>query len=200
MAMVQSLSTGRGRERRSSRLFIEKPKPAGDIAEWTIFFHRSVRYLKVGFLLHIMGIIGLIAFFWFGRLALDAAGDCRIAPFLIYGYLSLYGFSLPFFAALDARSRYQNYKMAKDLFHRCGFQNRVARLFTLSRCQRDAARVAARDLGHWKKLSDHYRALGYRWYHILPDFAFTRPSVFLTRKYWQKTLFEKQYTSKYFLW
>ncbi|MCF6248104.1 MAG: hypothetical protein L3J69_12185, partial [Desulfobacula sp.] len=117
-----------------------------------------------------------------------------------YLFFAVYGLILVFFSQMDARSRFQNYKQAKDLLHENGFQPRIIRLFCASRCQRDALRVAAKDLGMVQQLDVYYKKLGYRWFHVMPDFIFSRPTLFLTRRYWQRTLFEKSYQLKYFLW
>jgi len=107
---------------------------------------------------------------------------------------------LVIFALLDARSRLQDYKKAKDLFMENSFKPRVANLFIHSKCQREAVRIAAMDLGHINSLDRYYREKGYRWYHIIPDFALKRPSLILTPRYWKKTLFAPNYSSLYFLW
>jgi len=166
----------------------------------SVFYEKTSRFISMAVLLHIMGILGIAMFFWFGELALLALDQQNILDFLLYGYLAVYGFTLPFFAELDARSRYQNYKAAKDAFYRHGFRTRIIDLFIISRCQRDAIAVAARDLGYLEKLEQYYYQQGYRWYHILPDFLFHTPSMLLTRSYWQKTLFVKNFKSRYFLW
>ena len=113
---------------------------------------------------------------------------------------SLGSLLLLLFSQADARSRFQNYKQAKDLLYENGFDQRIIRLFTGSRCQRDAVRVAACDLGMGRQINAYFHAQGFRFYHLLPGFIFKRPGLLLTRKYWQKTLFENTYTSKYFLW
>ncbi len=101
---------------------------------------------------------------------------------------------------MDAKSRFQNYKQAKDLLHENGFQPRIINLFCVSRCQRDAIRVAASDLGMIQQLDNHFKKIGYRWFHVIPDFAFLQPRLFFSQKYWQRTLFEKTYHLKHFLW
>lgn len=121
-------------------------------------------------------------------------------PELIFNTLAfLIGKTIPVFAVLDARSRYQDYKKAKDLFFKNGFKPRIANLFIHSRCQREAVLVAARDLGLTPLLSRYYLKKGYRWYHILPNFTFKRPGIFFTIKYWKRTLFASSYKSVYFL-
>jgi hypothetical protein len=103
-------------------------------------------------------------------------------------------------ALLDARSRFQDYKRAKDLFFENGFKSRIAKIYIFSKCQREAARVAARDLGLLEPLDLFYQDQGYHWYHVFPDFLYKKPRIILSRRYWRKTLFEPRYTSMHFLW
>ena len=111
-----------------------------------------------------------------------------------------WGAGIVVLALLDTRSRFQDYKRAKDLFFENGFKSRIAKIYIHSRCQRDAIRVAAKDLGLLEQLDHFYQTQGYHWYHIFPDFIFTKPWIVFTRRYWRKTLFEQQYTSIHFLW
>lgn len=172
-------------------------------ASYSIFYiycNRIIRYLKIGVLLHFMGLAGLIVFWVMGGLAMDMLGQNRIVLFIFFGYIAVYAFTLPFFAEMDVRSRYQNYKAAKDMLHIYGFQKRIVKPFLRSRCQRDALLVAAKDLGCEIKLVNFYYKAGYRWYHILPDYIYKNPGVFFTKQYWSTTLFVRKYTMKYFLW
>ncbi|SMC91707.1 hypothetical protein SAMN02746065_11513 [Desulfocicer vacuolatum DSM 3385] len=172
----------------------------GDIHPFVIYYNRLVRFIKTGLLLHMTTLLGLGLLVAFSRTALAAFQQQQWLDFLMYALIAGYGAVLPVFAQLDVFSRYQNYKKAKDLFHENGFKPRIANLYAASRCQRDAVKIAAQDLGLLREISSHYEQLGYRWYHILPDFLRSNPQIFLSRRYWQKTLFEKTYTSKYFLW
>jgi len=168
---------------------------------WKIKLIRIIRYLQTGYLLHLIAIASVIFFFVFCEklMMVFAEGGPTHAMFL-YSYLTLYFFTLPFFSQLDAFSRYQNYKMVKDKMYQYGFDQRLLRPFLYSRCQRDAISVAAVEMSftkEWKKLIQDF---GFRWYHILPHLVVKNPLILLTRKYWIKTLFVKQYHSKYFLW
>ena len=172
-----------------------------DITKNYIFYQRFLRVIKTGGMLHTVSFIGGFLFIGFGRLALMENQYPGFQWFeLCYIFLSIYGLGLVFFSQMDAKSRLQNYKQVKDLMHQNGFQPRIINLFSASRCQRDAIRVAALDLNMDQQLDAHYKNLGYSWFHILPDFIFTRPGLFFTCRYWQKTLFEKPYKLKYFLW
>jgi len=104
---------------------------------------------------------------------------------------------MPLFAQLDARSRYQNFKLIRDSLHTHGFQKRILKPFIKSRCQRDAIKAAAGELGMLDLCKQYFKESGYRWYHLLPDVVRTKPSVLLTRNFWVTTIFEKTYHSKF---
>ncbi len=169
-----------------------------DITKEYILYQRFLRVIKTAGLLHTISFIGGFAFIMFGRLSLLENHSSGFHPG--YSFFSIYGFALMLFSQMDAKSRFQNYKQVKDLLYENGFQPRIINLFSVSRCQRDALRVAASDLKLDQQLDTHYKKLGYRWFHVLPDFIFSRPALFFTRRYWQKTLFAKSYKLKYFLW
>ncbi len=178
-----------------------EPVPRIRFQQGVIFYQRSLRYLKTAGLLHIVTAIGGVCFIGFGRLASIAMETPAIEGMdLLFLFSALYGLVLIFFSQADARSRYQNYKQVKDLLHENGFDTRIINLFCHSRCQRDALRVAASDLGMTRQMAAHFKAKGYRWYHLLPNFIFKRPQLLFTVNYWQKTLFVKTYDSRYFLW
>lgn len=151
-----------------------------------------------------MSFSSLVLFLGSGKLALLKWDAGAIWTALVYGYLSIYGMVLIGFSQMDAYCRFQNYKLAKDLF----FENRqsrqqcirIANLFSISRCQREAVLVAASDLGWGPELSHHFYQSGYRWYHLIPDRVIEKPKRLLTKTYWKKTLFVPHYTSKHFLW
>jgi hypothetical protein len=104
--------------------------------------------------------------------------------------------SLPVFAQLDARSRFQNYKLIKDQLYLYGFNPRIMKLFIRSRCQRDAAITAAQESGMGKQCKNFFRNNGYRWYHLLPDAVVSKPGTLLTKNFWMITLFVKTYHSR----
>ncbi|MCP4020704.1 MAG: hypothetical protein GY729_02580 [Desulfobacteraceae bacterium] len=163
------------------------------------WYQRLQKYLMVGLLLHLVTVFGMGLFLCFTKLVFTAYAQGQILG-IWYFFLAGYGFCLIIFAQMDAKSRFQNYKRIKDLLYEQGFKARIIKPFLGSRCQRDAVKVAAKDIGFSKKLDRHYRRLGYCWYHVLPDFVFFKPWIIFTRKYWLRTLFEKKYESKYFLW
>jgi len=69
-------------------------------------------------------------------------------PFYFHLFFSIYFFSLIITTQLDAYSRYQNYKMAKDLLHQYGFKKPLIKVFSKSKCQREAIAEAGNCLGN----------------------------------------------------
>ena len=84
------------------------------------------------------------------------------------------------FAVADGISRHREYRRIKAMFRKYGFSERILAPVARSRCQRDAALHAARETGHFESARAYFRALGYRWYHILPDLVVRNPFVFLS--------------------
>ena len=168
---------------------------------WKINLMRMLRYLKTGYLLHLITVAAVFLFFAFSKkfvFLLETGGS--IFSILFFGYLTLFTFTLPFFSQLDAHSRYQNYKMVKDKIFHYGFDKRILRPFVYSRCQRDAISVAVHEMQYGKEWGSLIYSLGFRWYHILPHMIVRNPFILFTKQYWNKTLFVKPYKSKYFLW
>src|SRR3972149_10095702 len=108
---------------------------------------RVKTYLKVGELLHLIGLISLILFILFYKLAIYHHEQGRVLLIIIYGYFSYLTFWITIFAELDARSRFQNYKQLKDQLFNYGYQERLLKPMLNSRCQRDAVYVACAELG-----------------------------------------------------
>ncbi|MDB5231726.1 MAG: hypothetical protein JWN76_2531 [Chitinophagaceae bacterium] len=155
----------------------------------------SRSYLRVGYLLHIVTILEifiLTALYDFFDLSDWVAKDqTLLRSLLVYPFVVM-----PFFPQLDARSRFQNYKQLKDQFYLYGFDLRIVRPFIKSRCQRDAARVAASELGLGEICNRHFHDKGYRWFHLLPDYLFTNPKFLLCKAFWITTFFAKTYRSR----
>lgn len=161
---------------------------------------KTWKYIQVGFLLHIMTLSGLVTTLLFFPDAEFFTSQKQ--PHISYssGWLNLFGLGLVIFSQMDAYSRFQDYKLAKDLLFENGFRIRVARLFMASRCQRDALKVAAKDLGLLIELNTFINDMGYKWFHIIPEILLTRPLVLFSFRFWRKTLFAPHYQPKHFLW
>lgn len=87
----------------------------------------------------------------------------------------------------DAFARFREYQRIKALFRRRGYDPRVLKLVAGSRCQRDAASLAATEIGHGRRARSYFRALGYRWYHLLPDKVADNPLVFFRPRFLRTT-------------
>ena len=151
-----------------------------------------VSYLRAGLLLNFLTVVLLILLCAAGPELLPDESNCPLKN-ICKGWLLFFLTSLPVFSQLDARCRYQDYKRAKDLFLRFGFDTRIIKTLLKSRCQRDAAMVAALASGHGESCRAFYRRQGYRWYHILPDFLLRSPQFLISPHFWQSTFFLKTY-------
>lgn len=167
-----------------------------DISEGYILYRQCVTYLRTGYILHAFSI------FVFGLflLCLDVLLATSGVLFIVYGLLCCFLFSVTVTSQLDAYSRYQNYKMVKDMLYQHGFREFFIKPFSRSRCQRDAVTEAASQLGMNANVHSYFIRLGYRWYHIIPSVLIENPLVLLTRNYWYTTFFVPNYKSKFFCW
>ncbi len=170
-------------------------------SELKVNLMRAIRYFQTAYLLHLMAIASIFLSYFFTKeflILLEISGNSW--KLILCGIGSIYFFTLILFSQFDARSRYQNYKLAKDRLYKYGFDPRLLKPFMYSRCQRDAIARAAKDLTMQKEWNQLSSELGFRWYHLLPLIVKRNPLVLLTRDYWSKTLFVSTYHSKYFLW
>jgi len=87
----------------------------------------------------------------------------------------------------DALSRYREFKRLRRLLARYGFRPGIFRLVAASRCQRDAALLAAREAGCRVQARGVFQELGYRWYHILPDAIVAKPLYFFHPRFLRST-------------
>ena len=158
--------------------------------------HFIIRYWRVGKLLHIVAAIAIsIAAITFTFLR-----DLQYETNVELWYLGLVNF-ISFFnmfilAELDGYSRFQNYKQVKDQIYLNSLQERMLKPMAKSSCQREAAILAGSELGLEKEIKNYYYNLGYRWYHILPDFVFKNPLFFFTPLFWRTTFFASYYKPK----
>ena len=155
----------------------------------------AISYFRVGYLLHLMTVVEFF-FLWmlFHSFSFfDWTVQNRYLLRLIFFLLLL---CFPVFAQLDARSRFQNYKLIKDHLYLYGFKTRILKPFMKSRCQRDAAMAAAAELGLSRQCRIFFKDNGYCWYHLLPDVTFKRSQILLTKLFWMTTLFTKTYHSR----
>ena len=153
-----------------------------------------IRYIKVGRLLHLIAILDVILLVSaITALTYDDLTILEKITLLVVAVM----FSIQFVTAeLDGYSRFQNYKQLKDQLYFNGYQDRILRPMIKSRCQRDAALVACRELGLENEARDYYHRLGYKWYHVPPDFVFEHPLFFFSKYFWNTTFFVPYYEPK----
>ncbi len=108
------------------------------------------------------------------------AATLRLAPAMGWWGLTLLCWA-------DGYSRYREYARLKTILRRRGFSQRLLRPLSTSRCQRDAALQAARELGRGDCARHFFRSLGYRWYHLLPDLVVDNPLRFFDPQYLRTT-------------
>ncbi len=89
-------------------------------------------------------------------------------------------FAVAIFAMADGIARHREYRRIKAMLRKHGYNERIMRLVARSRCQRDAAMLAARESGCRGQAADYFKSLGYRWYHVLPDTVVRNPFAFLS--------------------
>ena len=154
-----------------------------------------VRYYRVGRLLHLIALLDLVIV---GYSIYQLSRSIASGSSIPWGWLlAVVIFGCQFLTAeLDGYSRFQNYKQIKDQLYFNGYQRRILRPMIKSRCQRDAALVACRELGLEREARNYYRHLGYKWYHVPPDFVFKHPLFFFSGYFWRTTFFVPYYKPK----
>lgn len=144
-------------------------------------------YLLAGVLLHVVTAVELILFLAITGIDHHPVRDPAI---VLLGVAIL-------FTQLDARSRFQEYKRLRDQLIRYGPDRRIFFSIAGSRCQRDAGLAAARQLGHETACRRIFLTMGYRWYHLLPDFVLYHPGYLLSSAFLRRTFFLPAYTSRF---
>jgi hypothetical protein len=154
------------------------------ICSWSV---SVAGYLSAGKLLHAITVAEVLTI-----LSIATMIGQHALAYPILTALSLF----PLFTQLDARSRFQEYKQVWDQLARYGPDRRIFKSVASSRCQRDAALAAARQLGYAKDCRSYFCAAGYRWYHLLPDFATGHPRFLISAAFWRKTFFMPTYQAR----
>ena len=159
--------------------------------------HPILSYLKVGRHLYVFLILFIPESWVFWILFIKADGNLRPLWSIFWFCCFLFSILQIFLVILDGWSRYQNYKRAKDQFYVHGFRKRIAKLYLISKCQRLAAEVAAKELGLESEIKYYYKSKKVKWYHFVP-YSMEKDPFFLFKDYfWYKTFLEKHYTAKF---
>ena len=156
-----------------------------------------VSYWNVGLLLHSSILLFILeTLFYADRLRDSYQRDAFLATLWWFSCV-LFAFSHIFLVAMDAWSRFQNYKRIKDHLFIHGFTPKIAKHYRGSKCQRTAAIVAAKELGLGKEMLDYYKRHGIRWFHFIPQFMVKDPLFLFKRYFWSRTFTEKYYEPKF---
>ena len=150
--------------------------------------NRLPGYLAAGRLLHATTVIAALAVVLIATCT--AVRPFRTLAMAAVGLLAL-------FSQLDARSRYQEYKRARDQLVAFGPNRRIFQSLSGSQCQRDAVLAAARPLGYATLCRNHFYTAGYRWYHLMPDFMRHHPGYLFSPAFLRATFFAPTYRSRY---
>ena len=156
-----------------------------------------VSYYSAGRLLHwslLLFLLESLVYYEMLSRAL-ANGNLFWIGFWIWSFM--FSFIHIFLVIMDSWSRFQDYKKAKDLFFMYGIRPRLAERFIGSKCQRNAALQAARELGLEADLKAHYQNRGVKWYHYVPYFMVSDPYFMIRKAFWQRTFLEKYYESRF---
>ena len=155
-------------------------------------------YLRVGALLHLNTMLYLLLMQPAWDLGLTWLKQGLLLPGLLACWLASFFLANTVLSQLDARSRWQNYKQIKDALYGFGYRERIFTPLLKSSWQRQAALIAAEDLGYRARVAAFFRSHGYRWYHIPPDFVFAHPQFLLSRPFWRTTFFAPTYHPRHF--
>ncbi|WP_434035628.1 hypothetical protein [Formosa sp. 4Alg 33] len=156
-----------------------------------------VSYLRVGRLLYYSLFLFILEswVYWKFLKASFQKDNLWIQGFWIWCFL--FSFVHIFLVLMDGWSRYQNYKRAKDQFFEYGFRKRIAANYMISKCQREAALVAASELGIEHKVNNYYKQHGVKWFHYVPYFMVKDPLFLFRKAFWSRTFLERSYTPKF---
>lgn len=154
------------------------------------------RYYIVGRFLHLVALLAFaITIFSLIQLTSLTINQDRSNYLLWLSSLIVFG-CMTILAELDGFSRFQNYKQLKDQLYFNGYRERLLKPMLRSSCQRDAAVISCEELGLGTEVREYFKELGYRWYHIIPDFVFQYPLFFFSTFFWRTTFFTPYYKSK----
>lgn len=146
-----------------------------------------VRYIRATPLPHATKCASILLGILFLDLGIEALLTNELAKAFCHAVAATLSFAVCFFAAADALSRYREYQRLRCAFARFGFHPRIANQVASSRCQRDAALLAASEVGVDAELRRYFHILGYRWFHILPATLIRTPTKFFSPRFLCRT-------------
>lgn len=115
---------------------------------------------------------------------------------IVYSCGGVVSVGISIFAEADARSRFRQYQRIRALLTKRGWKQRIVEPLLYSRCQRDAAKVAAARTGYNAEITAYFREKGYRWYHVVPDALVKDPAYIFNRHFLESSFFVKEHRPK----
>jgi hypothetical protein len=159
--------------------------------------HWSISYWNAGKLLHVSVLLFVLESYFYGRMLQWALAGNHTIWIIVWASCFVFSFAHIFLVIADGWSRFQDYKRAKDQMFMYGPKIRILKQFAASQCQRVACATAAKELGLATEAQEYFSGLGYRWYHLLPDFMVHDPFFFYKRYFWRRTFLEKYYKPRF---
>ena len=156
-----------------------------------------ISYLKVGKLLYFSLLLFIAESWFFYELLANTDHSIYKTRFIILTGFFLFSFIHIFLVIMDGWSRFQNYKRIKDQLYIYGFHPRLVANYTVSKCQRNAAIIAATELGLENQIHQFYNKLGIRWFHFIPYFMIQDALFLFKKSFWSRTFLEKPYSSRF---
>lgn len=156
-----------------------------------------VSYLKVGKLLYFGLSLFLFQSYIYYVVLIKAISNNDPDLIVFWSVCFIFSFIHIFLVLMDGWSRFQNYKRIKDQFYIHGFDVRLAANYKGSKCQRNAAIIAASELGMEKEIRRFFRKCGVKNHHFIPYFMIQDPLFPFRRSFWSRTFLEKPYRSKF---
>lgn len=144
---------------------------------------RALRYLMVSPLPHLTATASAATAWLLAHTALEAWAACDVIAAMGLGTMACGWVGLACIALADGFSRWREYGRVRRLLARHGFQTRILRAVSSSRCQRDMALAAAGAVGRRHCARRFFHSLGYRWYHLLPDAVMRNPLAFFDLRF-----------------
>lgn len=154
-------------------------------------------YFKVGKWLHYaLGLFILESYIYGFQLqkAIELGNNTKI---FFWAYCFMFSFIHIFLVLMDSWSRFQNYKRIKDQLYYYGFQPKVANNYLVSKCQRQALKVASVELGMLKEYDRFLELRKVKWHHFVPYFMIKDPFFIFKKHFWNRTFLEKYYHPKF---
>lgn len=141
-----------------------------------------------------MGMAGLSSWAWQeAAILLEASSRFTGCIFTLLAALFVWGIVL---CQADAFSRFREFKRLRAILLRYGFHPRALHPLSTSRCQRDAALLAATETGFRKQAHHYFMAQGYRWYHIIPNALLSNPLHFFHPEFLRVTFLPGKRTAE----